>query len=363
MLASLEQLGVVKTLCFQEVQGGPGDCPLPRFPSQLERLLSPVPSLFRCFRSATFARLVGKEAADCQVCFCLGLQMAQYARLVPAGVPVILDNFNVESDILWGLARQRRGLKRFYWQWQALRLQRYEKAALRAVSTALAISSADARRFAQLAPEARVVIIRPGLDLNRLLSIQGPQVPDRLVFVGALDWHVNVDCVLWFAREVFPRIKEVRPGATFQVVGRRPSPELANLEAIPGVTLHADVPDISVYVVESSAIVVPLRYGSGVQGKVIEGLAAGRPVVTSPVGLEGLDLTPGVELLVAEQAEDFAKHCLTLLEKPEVAAAMANVGRLVAGERFCWPRLHRDLEGLMLDLAVIPRRSSSAEVR
>ena len=349
LLSALEKVGAVEVLAFQHLEGGDGDCPLPPFPGAWERLLSPVPSLVRCFTSPEFRRLVAERAAGCQLCVCLGLQMFQYARFIPDGVPVLLDNYNVECDILWGLARRRNGLKKLYWMWQALKLQRFERQALRLGTRVLAISHSDSARFRQIAPDSRVEVVAPGLDLSRLQSIEGAPVPDRLAFVGALDWHVNIDCARWFAREVFPLVQKRRPGATFTIVGRNPPPEVRELDALPGVSVHGDVPEIAPFLEQAAAVVVPLRFGSGVQFKVIEGLASGRPVVTSPVGFEGLDLTREQDLLVCEGIADFAQGCVRVLEDRGLAEGLGRQGR-AASRRFLLERMEQDIARICAQL-------------
>lgn len=350
LASGLSNIGSLKVLCFGETHGEPGDCPLPPGPRFWERLLSPVPSLFRCFQSEPFSKLVQHEARQFDVCFCLGLQMYQYAHCLPPGMPVVLDNYNVESDILWGLSRRRKGLKRLYWAWQALKLQRFERRALRRAGLVLAISSQDARGFQRLVPKVRVKTVPLGLDLTAFLAIDERSVPGRIVFVGALDWHVNIDACQWLAREVFPKIRARTPGATLRLVGHSPKEEVLALQSLDGVTVHPNVPEVTSYLAEASLIVVPLRYGSGVQTKVIQGLAAGRALVTTPVGLEGLDLVSGTHLLIGSNTTEMAEQCIRVLDDQRLAHELGRNGRLAVAELYSTQRLQRDLEDVCASL-------------
>jgi polysaccharide biosynthesis protein PslH len=355
LIAALRQAGcAVTTLTFGAGASDPGDVALPPQPGPWERLLSPTPSLFRCFASNRYKARVAELAPQHDVCVCLGLQMTQFRDVLPTGMPLILDNFNVESDILQGLARRRRGLKRFYWLLQALKLRVYERRALRNAAVALAISESDRNRFEELAPGASIFKMPPGLDLSEYLAARPRPERGRLVFVGALDWHVNIDAACWLARQVFPKVRDRIPHASLSVIGRRPAPEVQQLHGLPGVTLHADVPEVIPHLCAASVVAVPLRFGSGVQTKVIEALAMGRPVVTTSVGRDGLDVRDGREVLVADQADSFAAACVALMQDPARAEAIGESGRGAVRERYSAQRLHLDMLRL-LELVRTPR--------
>lgn len=349
ILDGLRQFATVDVLAFDE-EGEPANCPLPSPPGHWERLLSPVPSLIRCFQSRRFAGLVRNAAPHYDVLWCLGLQMAQFQAAAPSALPVVLDSYNVESDILLRLASRRTGLKRAYWRLQAYKLARFERQALNRVQLTLAISSADAQRMAELSPGCRLVTLPPGMDLESYRMLQGKPVPGRLVFVGVLDWHVNIDASCWMAEQVLPLIRKVHPEATLEIVGRRPVPEVLALARRPGVRVYADVADVAVHLDSAAVVVAPVRFGSGVQQKVIEGLASGKPVVTTPLGLEGLDLRAGEHLLTGETAEQMACQCAELLACPERAAKIGAAGRAAVLETYATERLVRDLGALVASL-------------
>lgn len=278
--------------------------------------------------------------------------MFQFTPTLPKRLPVVLDNFNVECDIVFGLARRRSGLKRLYWLFQAFKLLRYERSFLTKTSMALAISKSDRDRFLSLTGgRARVRVVPPGLDLQALASTRNSPVErNSLVFVGALDWHVNIEACRWMSLEVMPVLRQRCASATLRIVGRRPVAEVLMLGDLPGIEIHADVPEVAPYLAQASAVVVPLRFGSGVQTKVIEAMAAARPIVTTSVGLEGIDARPGVDIMVADDADSFAQKCLELFADAELADRIGRSGQAVALERYSRESLRENIKNLVTEI-------------
>lgn len=353
LIQCLEQHGPVDALHFADLNGGAG-VPLPPPPSRWERLFSLSPAMILRFRSAQFTQELERQVQrGYDLCLLSGLQMLQYARVLPQGLPVWADVYNVESDILARLAHRRQGLKRWHWQWQAWKLRRYERLNLGHVDRVLAISRPDALRMQKICPTARLTTIPHTLPLQRYLAVQPRPLPGNIVFVGALNWHVNVEAVCWMARQVLPRLRTSRPDVHFTVVGRNPDPDVLRLEGTcPGVRVCANVPDVIPYLEEAQLVVAPLLFGSGVQTKVIEALAAGRPVVTTPIGFEGLELDPGEDLRVAEGSDAFARACEELLQEPEQAETMALRARKKVAVLHTQERMQRHVDRLLSEQRV-----------
>jgi polysaccharide biosynthesis protein PslH len=347
---SLERHGPVDHLFFSAEGRTDGGVPLPSRPSSWERLFSLTPPLVRCFSSDTFAEEVRRRAPDYDLCLCLGLQMLQYSSALPPAMPVIADVFNVESDILLRLARQRSGFKRCYWLWQALKLYVYEKREMARATRVVAISRQDGDKFARYMPSTRIAVVPPGLDLEPYLAATAEPAGGVIAFVGTLDWHVNIEAVHWMAQSVLPIIRQTRPATQFTIVGRNPGPEVVALAGLPGVSVEANVPEVVSYLRRADVVVAPILYGSGVQNKVIEALATGRPVVTTSIGFEGLELLPGRDLLVADDASEFAKHCIMLLGDGDAAERMAGNGRQEVAELYTMGRMHSRIDALLEQL-------------
>jgi glycosyltransferase involved in cell wall biosynthesis len=152
-----------------------------------------------------------------------------------------------------------------------------------------------------------------------------------------MDYRPNVDGVRWFVDEVLPRIRSQEPSFELAVVGRNPAAAVTALGARDGVSVIGAVPDPVPYLHGAAVAVVPLRAGSGTRLKVLEALAAGTPVVSTPLGVEGLDVVAGRHVEVAEGAEGFAAAVLGLLHDPARRAGLATEGRRLAEESYGWP--------------------------
>ena len=139
---------------------------------------------------------------------------------------------------------------------------------------------------------------------------------------GLMKYRPNVDGATFFVREILPRIVQVRPGATFYVVGGEPAPEVLRL-AGPNVVVTGGVDDVRPYVHKAAVFVVPLRVGSGTRLKVLEGLSMGKPMVSTALGCEGIDVVAGEHLLVADQAAPFADAVLALMDDPARSRQLA----------------------------------------
>src|SRR5205085_10717683 len=127
------------------------------------------------------------------------------------------------------------------------------------------------------------------------------EVLDRIIFTGAMNYYPNIDAVLFFARQCWPLIQAQVPHATWQIVGYNPSPEVLELAKLPGITVTGSVPVVQSYLTQASVAIVPLQIGSGTRLKILEALAMQKAVVSTSIGCEGLSVTLGEHLLVADQ--------------------------------------------------------------
>jgi sugar transferase (PEP-CTERM/EpsH1 system associated) len=175
------------------------------------------------------------------------------------------------------------------------------------------------------APGAATVAAN-GVDLDYFTPRDVPVEP-ALAFVGAMDYLPNIDGAVWFAREVWPAIRERHPQAEFRVVGRAPAPEVQRLAGLPGVTVLGTVPDVRPFVASAAAAVIPLRLARGIQNKVLEALALARPVVAAPPALAALGTVPGEHLLRAETRAEWVAACSSLLTDHARGHELGAAGR------------------------------------
>jgi glycosyltransferase involved in cell wall biosynthesis len=174
-----------------------------------------------------------------------------------------------------------------------------------------------------------VAAVPTGVDVSYFRPTAEAEAATDLAFVGSMDWMPNIDGAVWFVNEVLPLIKRKLPGCTLAVVGRTPGREVTELaQREPGIRITGTVADVRPWLWESKVSIVPLRIGGGTRLKIYEAMAAGTPVVSTTIGAEGLDISPGENILIADRPDAFAEACVRLLnneaQRQRVAAAAAR---------------------------------------
>lgn len=286
----------------------------PRFFAQLAaNLVSPLPLAVARYRSnimrSQIARLIETEHYDAVV--------ADFLSITPNFDDLskcVLFQHNVES-MIWRRHAEHAASpqRRIYFRSQARRMERYERAVCRAVRRVISVSPADSQMMRESFGVERIDDVPTGVDVDYFRRPPNPPPTSDLVFVGAMDWLPNIDGALWFMAEVFPLIRAARPATTITFAGRNPSPEIRGLA---GVHVTGTVPDVRPYLWGASVSIVPLRIGGGTRLKIYEAMAAGVPVVSTRVGAEGLAVTDGHDIRLADDAESFARNVLQLLDNP-----------------------------------------------
>ena len=238
-----------------------------------------------------------------------------------------------EADVTPG--RRQRWLHRR----DATAAARWERAILDRYDQVIAVSEADARVL-DGGGRHGLAVVPNGVDLGGPAPEPLPRDP-TVVFTGALYTGPNRDGIIWFCRDVWPIVRRGVPTAKLVVVGARPGPEVCDLGGRDGVEVRADVPAVRPFLDRARVAVVPLRVGSGTRLKALEALAAGRPVVGTTIGLDGLGLVPGRHAAFADDPEALAAAVVRALEDDEWAAGLAAEGRRLAEERYGWDAIGR----------------------
>ncbi|WP_298825159.1 glycosyltransferase [uncultured Piscinibacter sp.] len=271
---------------------------------------------------------------------------------------------NVEAEIFARHARTAgQSLMRRVWVSQASKMERYERESLRHFTSVVAVSDRDAKQFRDRYGLRAVHAIPTGVDLDffswRLPPRVTPQAPPTVVFTGSMDWEANVDGVRHFLSEVWPLVQHRVPGARFVVVGRHPPAALTELaRERPEVSFTGFVDDVRPYVHAAHAFAIPLRVGGGTRIKAFEAMAMGCPVVSTRIGIEGLDVTDGEHFLCRDSAEAQADAVVELLTDAALREAISRQARHCVEERFGHRVAAGVFEGICLD-ALAKHRAST----
>jgi polysaccharide biosynthesis protein PslH len=287
-----------------------------------------------------------RHAIDATVVF--SSVMAQYVNLADkAAGPVLLDFVDVDSA-KWGqYASQHRWPLSWVYHREADRLLAFERAWAMRASSSFFVTDMEKSLFLKLAPECagHVQTMCNGVDADYYSPDEQRQTPYAqadadearipIVFTGAMDYWPNVDAVNWFALDILPALRKLRPTVVFYVVGRNPAPAVLAL-ASKDVVVTGTVDDVRPYLQHAAVVVAPLRVARGIQNKVLEAMAMARPVVASTSCAQAVDAQVGQELVAAETVDDYVREIDALLADGEKAARIGKLGRQRVVQQYSW---------------------------
>lgn len=267
--------------------------------------------------------------------------------------PKILFTHNIEA-VIW--ERHWRVSRNPLWKaisWREYRtMARVERMYLRKADHVLTVSDTDRGFFSNIVPSEKITTIPTGVDVDYFNSelSAGSEKPGTLVFTGSMDWLPNEDAILYFAEKILPLVQERAPGVTLLVVGRKPSPRVQALAAKnPATQVTGTVSDIRPYIKSGSVYVVPLRIGGGTRIKIFEAMAMAKAVVSTSVGAEGLPVTHGENIILADEPEDFAARIVTLLSSEKERMRLGTAARQLVETRYSWPAVTDVLESALIE--------------
>jgi sugar transferase (PEP-CTERM/EpsH1 system associated) len=269
------------------------------------------------------------------------------ADLIPSDLPSVFDSVDSISLLLHRTLRGSHSmLQRFIAALEIARCQAYE-ARLARRFTAVAVTSAeDAGVLRSLAPDADITVVPNGVDLDYFRPTNAEREPATLVFSGKMSYHANVTALLHFVRDVLPLIEERRPDVRLVVVGSNPPRAVQSLVRRSGVTVTGYVRDIRREISRATVAVCPVTVKVGIQNKVLEAMAVGTPVVSTPAGVIGLEIEPGRDALVAGTAVEFADEVCRLLANRTLQDKLSVFGRRYVETHHRWDAAAGQLEGI-----------------
>jgi|SRR5579883_279767 sugar transferase (PEP-CTERM/EpsH1 system associated) len=256
---------------------------------------------------------------------------------LPRRVKVIIDQHNIEHELLRRTYQNEKKWLRKWYNWREYRLVRAAEFERCRKADAIAVTSERERSILQSElPESFIEVVPNGVDIEYFNGNTLQEVEGHIVFTGSLEYYPNVDAVLSFARNCWPRLRAKLPGVIWQIVGKNPLPEVRRLADLPGVRVFGSVEDTRPYIASSQVAIAPLAIGSGTRLKILEAFAMRKAVVSTSIGCEGLAVEPGKHLLVADQPEAFADAIIDLLGNRERRQALGSAGRSLVESCYSW---------------------------
>jgi glycosyltransferase involved in cell wall biosynthesis len=260
------------------------------------------------------------------------VRMAPYLRET-AGKPVVLDLLDAAELNMRERARAAAPGIRQLLEVEARRLGAYERAAIQTANLSLLISQRD---LSYLGNPSKARVLPNGIDPVTVAGDPPVRAPATMVFSGTMSYFPNADAATWFASEILPLVRAAVPSAVFRVAGREPAPAVKRLASQPGITVTGAVPDVAVELARASVSVCPMRFGSGMQTKILEAMAAGTPVVATTKGMEGIPEDLHRYLHHADSPATFAAEVSRILKQPGPALELAREGLAAIRREHTW---------------------------
>jgi len=319
-----------------------------RLGAHVTGVLSPAPYYRVAMQSPAFEEALHR-ATERQRYDVVQVELLQTAHLVThlRNVAKVVDMHNVESTYFRRLLQHvRPGLTKFLLLTDAVKLPRYQQRVLRGYDEVLAVSEVDAGQLQQLLPRSSISVIPNGVDVEAFCPQGTAEDPNLLVFTASFTYLPNVDAMLFFCREVLPAVRRAAPDVRLCIGGAHPGAPLKQLETIPEVEVTGRVPDVRPYLAKAAVAIVPIRLGSGTRLKVLEAMSMGKAVVSTSVGAEGLHVSRGRDIEIADTAEAFAATTVALLQNPARRARLGTAARSTVTAEYSWSKIASRLDAV-----------------
>jgi len=316
------------------------------------RLPSQAPYAVRKFTHHAVRQQVGRHLSNdsIDVALCDFLSASLNFPDNPAA-PVVLFQHNVETMLWQRMAdTEKSALRKLSYHIEARKMARYETRTLQRFQHVIAVSDHDRDAMLTLSPGCPITVVPTGVDTEQYQVVPSASAsPPLIVFTGSMDWEPNVDAMEYFCGEIWPAVLAGHPDARLQIVGRSPHPRVQRL-ASASVEVTGTVPSVTEYLRSATVVIVPLRIGGGTRLKIFEAMAMAKAMVSTSIGAEGLDVTPGHDLLIADNAAAFATSILQLLADPALRQTCEQNAAALAA-RYDWSQIARRFEEVLRDAA------------
>jgi len=294
------------------------------------------PRIYREFKNRIL-EIISLENID--VIHCHNLEMAEFVYDIPHPVKILdlVDciTLHLKREIRFDnkriLSQKMCQLVRYY------KMRRYEAHTMQYFNACTTVGEKDFTVLKSLSPDANISVIPNGVDIAYFCP--QPEVPEdfpSLVFSGVMDYPPNVDAVISFYARIFPIIRAKMPNTHLFIVGSSPNAQIERLSADENVTVTGYVDDIRPWIARGSVIICPMRMGAGMKNKILEAMALGKPVVSTRMGAEALNVVHGTNIMIADSPEEFAASILELISNQSLRSNIAGKGKELVETQYAW---------------------------
>ncbi|MEO0096335.1 MAG: glycosyltransferase [candidate division WOR-3 bacterium] len=303
------------------------------------------------YQSSKMKKLIEKKISNGRfdLIFVHLIRMAEYVKDIP--IPKILDMGDAQSLNYIRAMAYTTGKWSIIHRFEKELVRQYEKRIWKYFNKTLVVSPIDARYLRALDKDINVEVMPIGFDLEKLPFRLNNHSNKKICFIGNMRTFPNTDAVCWFCNEILPLIRKRIPDIEFYIVGAEPSRRVRQLSKIKNVIVTGKVDDIAKYVYDASVTVAPMRVGAGIQTKIYESMALGTPVVSTSIGLEGLECIPGRDIVIADMPINFADKVIELLENITLRTEISKNARRAVEEKYDYEKLLMKLDSIIQEIA------------
>ncbi|PCJ79967.1 MAG: hypothetical protein COA49_10120 [Bacteroidetes bacterium] len=270
--------------------------------------------------------ILSKEVFD--VVILESLFMSSYAPSIRrfSDAILLLRAHNVEHRIWQGLVDESKlGFRKLYLSTLTKQLKEYESVKINDFDALIPITKEDATIFRNVGATIPIHVSPFGMTFEEQTTLQ-TKAPNHIFHFGSMDWQPNIQGVKWLVEEVWPKVRSEKPDAQLVLAGRN-MPRTLISDKENGIEVIGEVDCAAEFLNRDGIMTIPIHSGSGMRVKAVEGMSAGRPTVSTEIGVCGLDLVNGEHALIADSSHEFASHIVTLLDNPELASSISKRGK------------------------------------
>jgi len=276
--------------------------------------------------------------------------------MAPAGlldwngrVKTVLFTHNVEAEVWERQARVAGSLvERMASRLEYRAMTRAEEKYVRLASHVVAVSDRNKEFFTRYVPAEKITVVSTGVDADYFRPSAESETPNQVAFTGSYDWMPNQDAAEWYFQEILPLVRKSIPDLVTWMVGKAPTASMERFaKEDPSFRVTGRVDDVRPFIAQCPVYIVPMRSGSGTRLKIFEAMAAGKAIVSTPTGAEGLPVQHERDILLAETADGFAKEVTRALKDAELRLRLGTAARTLVEERYSWKKVAEEFEEIL----------------
>ena len=275
-----------------------------------------------------------------------GLYLTPYIKTIHkySEAKIVLRAHNIEYKIWERIAKNEKNpFKKCYLSVLKKRIKKFEKNAINRYDLLVPISKNDAQIFSELGNKKTIHICQSGIVTEELSRIKTEPDLFSVFYIGSLDWIPNQEALMWFIKKVWPKIINIHTDIFFYVAGRNAPQWFSDKLNAKNIIFKGEIDNSYDFISSKGIMVVPLFSGSGIRVKIIEGMALGKPVVTTTIGAEGINVTNDENILIADTVNDFSQHILNLLSDKSFYNQISNNAKKFINRNFNNNKITSDL--------------------